>query len=45
MPVFPYFVGRDNRVTGNFFVDVGRVYDNALGQYHGYTWLHFFLAV
>lgn len=40
MPIFPYFISRDNGVTGHFLINIFRVYDDALGQYHWHTWLH-----
>lgn len=40
MPILPDLVGRDNRKVSDFFVDVFRVNDNALGQYHRHTRIH-----
>lgn len=40
MPILPDLVRGDNGKVGDFFVDVFRVNDNALGQYHGHTRIH-----
>lgn len=40
VPILPDFIGRDNRVAGNLFIDTACVHYDALGQQHGDAELH-----